>query len=349
MVTRRTEETEDEALGLHGEMVIRVPGDSSTGVGFRRLLQLCAFPFNAWRAIARRGIRPDLVISDPPPTVGILPILAPRLRAARTVYYFADSWTDLMAVSGSRASRILRFPIGRLESIVVRRSDIVVAVTEGVATTLTAKYPKSRVKSFLNGVDGSVFSNNGRIATPSGVTRPYFLYAGNFGEAHGASIFAEAADKAWTQGVNSFDLVYMGYGSGTAEIERIAAKWPERLHVLPPVPAEQAAAALRGAVAGLASLKPRDEIKDMMSVKALASIMCGTPLLYAGAGTFAQEVRTREYGYVVEHDPDALGSLMERLALREPDTSERERIASSAARKYDNRATAARLVAELSG
>src|SRR5690606_35176695 len=99
------------------------------------------------------------VISDPPPTVGLAAILLARRAHAKASYYYADSWADLLAVSGSAAARWLARPVALVERFVLGKVAMIIAVTPGVARGLYPIYPK--VLLAHNGVDGEIFTSLG--------------------------------------------------------------------------------------------------------------------------------------------------------------------------------------------
>ena len=327
----------DRELGPMGERIVRVSGDTSTGFGLKRAWELLGFAARAMLAVRRLVPAADVMVSDPPPTVGIGLIFLRNRSSRRSIYYLSDSWRDLVAISGSGKARHLAFLVGIIENFVVRRVDIVIA-----ATTHLAQYARrlnSNVVCLRNGVDGIIFTADGPSSSelaPKG-DLPYFLYAGNYGEAHGASVFALAAERLWRNGEVGFGLVYVGYGSDAPDIHKVAQAWPGQLRIIDPVQPPVVAAAFRGALAGLASVKDVREMHGATPVKALASIMSGCPLIYAGGGSFRSEVVDRGWGAACDTDVEQVAQSMLSF-LRSPWTAaQRARLGAEAQDHYDNR------------
>lgn len=331
-------------LGPNGEQISRVPGDNATGVGLRRIFDLVRFPWAAWRS-ARRMPRADVVLADPPPTVGLAALILARQFKGVPVYYFADPWGRLLRSSNSRVGPALGVLVGLLERMVLKASGLVLTVTPGFARQ--AGQYSNEVVLVLNGVDGSVFrycdSTDGLVHLDLPAV-PYFLYAGNYGEAHAASIFARAALLDWRAGKRTYGVVFMGYGSDAQAIHGAAAEFPDLCKSIPPQPPTIAAAAFRGAVGGLASVKPSEHMSDAVSVKALASIMCGAPLVYVGGGPFFDEVEARRYGVALPHNEGSVAQALEQFAQSPWTPHQRSELAARAAERYDNRIQAVQLV-----
>ncbi|MBD8011308.1 glycosyltransferase [Microbacterium sp. Re1] len=332
--------------GPHGESILRVRGDSSTGVGLRRASELILFPLRALIRAKRLNTEFRLIIADPPPTVGLAALLL-RSRGRRLVYYFADSWRELLAASGGRLGRLLAGPVGKLERGVLRRADVVIAVTHGRAALAESAGGAAILSP--NGVDGAVFTHDAPevepFRPPTGL--PYLLYAGNFGEAHGSQIFAQAASRTWATDSRNFALIFMGYGSNQAALEEYAREWPENFFIIPPQTPEVAASAYRQSCGGLASVKPDDNLAHAVSVKALAAVMAGAPLIYVGAGPFVNDVVSGNMGLVASHSAEDVASHFRSLIQEPWSDRERAKLSSAARRLYDNRQLAHTLVDNL--
>lgn len=285
--------------------VHRVPGDTSTGLNARRLGELWQFS----RAVVRvaRTLAPiDIVLADPPPTAGLSGLQAARDHAALGVYYYADSWADMVGQSTGSLARTLSPVVRGTEARALRRADVVVAVTERLRSQAAdVRDSAADVLLVPNGADLSDFAPDGpQWADPWAGALPYVVYAGNMGVVHGAPVFLDAAEQLWAGGVE-FGVAFLGYGVDRAEIQARAAHSGGRCVVLDPQPASVAASAFRGAVAGLASVRPIAVTNDSRPAKAVASIACGCPVLYAGSGEFADTVRTEQLGVAVPYDAPA--------------------------------------------
>ena len=327
--------------GPLGERVVPLPADKATGVGLARLVGLGRFAWAVRRALPR--LQPDVVVSDPPPTSALAGLSA---GGAPLVYYVADSWAQMLREGDSKLGLLIARGVHRLESRALRRSALVVAVRANLAA-LANDAGASRVILEPYGTDLTVFQPEGALwADPWGGELPYFLYAGNYGVVHGATVFIEAAERLWSDGLR-FGVVYMGYGADQPEVEAAAARHPEFFRTFTSQPPETAAAAYRGALAALSSARPLAVTAETRPAKSLAAAACGCPQVYSGAGSFAAEVSAGELGIAVPWDPAAAATAMQSLVEAAEDDpgaqQHRKAIAAYAAREYDVGATAHRL------
>ena len=343
--TARSDACLEPVTGPVGEKVVPLPGDKATGVGLGRLLGLGRFALASRRRL--RGLRPDVVVSDPPPTSG----LAALTTGAPMVYYTADSWAQMLSEGESRFGLLIARGVKVLESRAFRRSSLVVAVRPNLgALAQAAGAPNVSVEPY--GTDLHVFTPQGdRWDDPWGGDLPYFLYAGNYGVVQGAPVFIEAAERLWADGLR-FGVVFMGYGSDQPAVDAAAARNPEHFRAYDAQPPETAAAAFRGAVAALSSNIPRPVTAETRLAKALAAAACGCPQVYAGSGLFAQEMSAGDLGPAVPWDKDAVAEAMREVLRRAEEDPEdqrrhREAIAAYAATEFDMSATAARIADEI--
>jgi glycosyltransferase involved in cell wall biosynthesis len=291
--------------------------------------------------------RPDVVVAEPPPTTGLVVRLVCTLKRVPYVYYAADVWSDASASAAPRAVvRLLR----AVESWVLRGAARVVAVTPGVADRVH-ELGASDVRLVRNGIDTAVFRPEGPVH-PDAPQGPYAVYAGTMSEWQGADVFVRAM-PAVLEKVPDATLVYLGQGSAAEEIAAAARSLPDGgrcVHVLPPVPAAEAAAWLRGARAALVSLKPGQGYDFALPTKVLAGIASGAPVLYAGPGAARDMIGADGLGRVADWDPASVGSELAMMIATEVDGSERRRLGAWADEHASLRARSgdvARIVLEL--
>lgn len=330
-----------EPVGPRGERIHYAAGPEKGGVGPGRALRLAAFAAGVLR-VGRR-IKADLVISDPPPTAGTSASLLARQKKVPFVYYMADSWVGASEDMSGFAGR-LRKVIRALEAHVVTGADQVVAATRGMAR-IAGNLGATRVTVVENGADISTYSPDGPSWQAPG-PRPFFLYAGNAGAVHGATVFSEAANILWRAGLD-FDLVFMGYGTDFDDVAHLADR-PERVHRVEPQPVDVVASAYRGAAGALSSLRPNPKYADARPIKTLTGLACGCPAVYSGEGDFAAVIQREGLGFATQWDVEATADSM-RKALElserpEEATALRAHCAEYAREHFDDRKAASRVV-----
>lgn len=264
----------------------------------------------------------DVVVCEPPPTTGLVVRLTSALRRVPYVYYAADIWSDAAqaAAMPTPVVRVLR----ALETFALRGADAVVAVSDAVADRLR-ELGVNRVTTVRNGVDTAVFSPDGPTTH---LDRPYLVYAGTTSEWQGAEVFVRAMRRVLEQ-VPDAKLVFLGQGSSWEHIRTEAAALPPgTVEMRGLVPAEEAARWQRGARAALVSILPGRGYDLAYPTKILAALACGTPVVYAGPGPAADDIRRHDLGWSVEHDHVSVAHAMVAALRAEPQTEEGARRAA---------------------
>ncbi|HEX7835178.1 MAG TPA: glycosyltransferase family 4 protein [Pseudolysinimonas sp.] len=287
----------------------------------RGYLQYLSFDLPAlFRMLFARRV--DLVVNEPPPTTGVVTRIANGLRRRPYVYYAADIWSDAVAMTS--APRFVARSVRVMERWAVRGAAAVISASEVFTERMRELGYGDRIVTIGNGVDTTLFGpGDDRVE----LDHPYLLYAGTASEVHGAGIFLDAAEKL-VPGMPELRVVFIGQGSERADLERRASalgdgvvRFEGRLE-----PAE-VSRWIRGAQATLASVRPEGYHRAMAS-KMYASVVCGTPVVYAGAGPGREFAGDPGVGWAVDYDVDAVAEAMREALARPRDEQERTRLAA---------------------
>ena len=281
-----------------------------------------------WRLLT--SPRPDVVVVEPPPTTGAVTRVALALRSLRGrrvpyVYYAADVWSDATASIG--APRPVVAVMRAVEAFALRGARDVVAVSEGVAERVRALTgSRARVAVVPNGIDTDVFTPDG-LRHPDAPSTPYLVYAGTASEWQGAEIFAEAL-RAVLRDEPDVRLVFLGQGSSWPALQRVRDDLPAgAIELRPLAPPAEAAAWQRGAAAAVVSVRPGLGYDFAYPTKVLAALACGTPVVFAGPGPAAADLREHGLGDPVDYDPAAVASAMLRAVRGAPAEGAGRRVA----------------------
>ena len=274
--------------------------------------------------------RPDVVVSEPPPTTGVVVRLVCALRRVPYVYYAADVWSDAAASTGAPGA-VVRV-VTALERFALRGARAVVAVSDGVAERIRdLSVDDAQVTVVRNGIDTTVFTPDGP-RHPRSDHAPYLLYAGTASEWQGAEIFVEALARV-RETVPGARVVFLGQGSAwpamrqTADTLGLGAS-TQAVTFVDATPPAEAAAWLRGAHGALVSLRPGQGYDFAFPTKVLAAVACGTPVLYAGPGPAGPVVTDGDLGTATAYDVAEVAEAMTgMLRAGRPTPAERERLA----------------------
>lgn len=260
--------------------------------------------------------RPTVVVSEPPPTTGVVVRVISALRRVPYVYYAADIWSDAAASTGAPAPLVR--VVAAMERWALRGARAVIAVSDGVAARLgELGVDPAAVTVVRNGIDTSVFTPAGPVPADA-PPAPYLVYAGTASEWQGAEIFVEALAQV-RESVPDARVVFLGQGSAWSTIAEQAAELPAgavELHVA--VPPEVAAQWLRGAWGALVSLRPGMGYDFAFPTKVFAALACGTPVLYAGPGPAREVLTHHDLGVVTNYSVDEVARAMIALLTSQP-------------------------------
>jgi len=297
-----------------GVRVSRFPVLRDAGGNVRGYVQYLSFDIPLFfRLLLTRA---DLVVSEPPPTTGLVVAVTSWLRRRPYAYYAADIWTDgLVALGAPRTLiRIMRV----VEGVVLRGARSVIAVSDEVAQkVLDFGVDTAAVATVGNGVDTDVFTPEGTAAQ---ATHPTFVYTGSMSEWQGPAVFVEALAIVRERYPDAA-IRFFGQGVEEPHIRQAAERLglTGSVHLSGVVPPATSAQWIRGATAALASIRPGIGYDFAKPTKTYAAAACGTPVVFAGIGVGAALVADNGLGWSCDFTPDAVAAAMIAAADAERD------------------------------
>lgn len=272
--------------------------------------------------------RTEWVVIEYPTLFGALPALVvARLRGQRTTVIVADLWVDAIVELGALPDGRLLALMRRLERQLLRRADLVTAVTEGVQDAVVAKgVDPQRLAWLPNGADTVMFSpgaEDAELRAELGVAahEHLFLYAGTHGYVHGLQVVLDAAALLADEPVR---FVLVGDGSEKASlVAQAQARGLDNIRFLAPVAPEEVARMLRVATAGLATVRAGDLYRSVRSAKMLPTMSSGRPVIYSGDDEGARLVASVGAGLVTDPGDGAdLAAAIRRLVASPQECAE---------------------------
>lgn len=297
------------------------------------------------------GRRAQAIVVEPPPTTGFVVRLAAAIRRIPYLYYAADIWSDGATQTGA-PSWVVRV-VRAVELFAMRGAYTVLSVSESLTTRLAELGVERGVLTVGNGVDTRPFCTGEEALGQYRRTLPReFVYAGTASEWHGATVFVEALPRVLAKAPDA-RIRFIGSGSEMKAIETRAVELgvSGAITVEPILPPAQLAPILRGATAALASIRPGPGNEFTFPTKLYASMLCGTPSIFAGVGPAAEFLRTEiegtPLGLAVELDPVAVADAMITIAESNDHADHRMRVVAWAVEHVSLSAVADRIVADV--
>jgi glycosyltransferase involved in cell wall biosynthesis len=300
---------------------------------FHRLLSFISFMFSSL-VIGWRVPKVDLVWGTSPPiTQGLTAWALARLKGAPLLFEVRDLWPAFaVAVGVLKQPLLIRIAEG-MERFLYRHADQVMVNSPGFIEHVEAR-GAGQVALIPNGADVAMFDpqDDGEAFRRAHdlVGKFVALYAGAHGMSNDLGVLLQAA--ALLRDRPRIALVLLGDGKEKALLMTKAAKLGlGNVHFLPPVAKNEMGAALAGADACIAILKPVELYKTVYPNKVFDYMAAGRPVILAIDGVVREVVRKAEAGIPVKPgDPQALASAISELA----DDPSRRRAMGHNGRRY---------------
>ncbi|HTX93264.1 MAG TPA: glycosyltransferase family 4 protein [Anaerolineales bacterium] len=279
----------------------------------------------------------DLVWGTSPPIFqGMTAWVLARLKRVPFLFEVRDLWPSFaMAVGVLKNPTLIKMSLW-LEGFLYRHADRLMVNSPGYVAHVSQRGAR-RVELVPNGADpgmfepadkGTVFRLGNRL-----VDKFVLLYAGAHGMSNDLAVVLEAAKILQEVTVPiPIRIVFLGDGKEKPALQKQAAEMClANVQFLPPVPKAGMPAALAGADACLAILKPIDEYKTTYPNKVFDYMAAGRPVVLAIDGVIRQVVEAAGCGvFARPGDPASLAEAVRSLAV----DRDRSRQMGLAGRRY---------------
>ncbi|WP_083562799.1 glycosyltransferase [Boudabousia liubingyangii] len=250
-----------------------------------------------FRLFAQRNVK--YVLFEPPFTTGLVVSTYSLLKRVPYIYYAADIVTEAQ-------SDLLPKPIFKLvllfQRYLLSQARLVLVINEDMRET-ALKMGAKRIEVVNNGIDTDQFtpptgSLDPELAKQMGITGPYFIYAGTASDLQNAPIFGRALLSE--PQLQDYQLLYLTQGNEQDQIDELGKQYPDRILVRGLQKPEVARELQGHAVAALASIKPGNGYDFAYPTKVYSAYACGSPVVFAGVGPAAADIKRSDLGQAVE-------------------------------------------------
>jgi len=261
------------------------------------------FSFMASSFFAGLGVKHvDLVWGTSPPIFqGATAWLLARLKRVPFLFEVRDLWPSFAIAVGVLKNPIFIKMSLWLEGFLYRHADLVVVNSPGYVAHVRERGAR-RVELIPNGADPQMFDPADQGVSFRSTNRLddkfVVLYAGAHGMSNDLGVALEAAKILQDAPAPSEVIfVFLGDGKEKPALQKQAAEMGlSNVLFLPPVPKVEMAAALAGADACLAILKPIEEYKTTYPNKVFDYMAAGRPVVLAIDGVIRQVVEAAHCG-----------------------------------------------------
>ncbi len=284
---------------------------------FHRLLAFFSFALSSFFAgLAVQNV--DVVWGTSPPIFqGWTAWLLARLKGAKLLFEVRDLWPDFaIAVGVLKNPTLIKMSLW-LERFLYRHADQVMVNSPGYVEHVASRGAQ-RVELIPNGADPGMFNPldlGAQFRIANNLKNKFVvLYAGAHGISNDLEIVLESACLLARR--LDIQFILLGDGKEKANLQARARELGvKNVLFLPPVPKSGMGAALAGADACLAILKPLDEYKTTYPNKVFDYMAAGRPVLLAIDGVIREVVEAAGCGLFCEPgNPQALAEAVLKLA-----------------------------------
>ncbi len=240
--------------------------------------------------------------TSPPIFQGWTAWMLARLKGAKFLFEVRDLWPDFAIAVGVLKNATLIKMSFWLERFLYRHADRMMVNSPAYVDHVLGRGAK-RVDLVPNGADPGMFdpADTGEAFRAAHHLHDKFvvMYAGAHGMSNDLGVALEAARLlAYDPRIH---FVFVGDGKEKPVLQAHAAEFGlQNITFLPPVPKSGMAAALAGADACLAILKPLDEYKTTYPNKVFDYMAAGRPVVLAIDGVIRNVVEAAECGLFAE-------------------------------------------------
>jgi glycosyltransferase involved in cell wall biosynthesis len=256
--------------------------------------------------------RADVVIATSPQFLaGWAGVPVSRAHGTPLVLEIRDIWPDsITAVGALEEGRLVR-ALERLELLLYKSADHIVAVGEGYRQNMIRKgVPPAKIEVVTNGVDTELFTPreaDAALRERLGLTGKYVVaFAGTIGMASGLEVALGAARRLKAQGRHDIAFLLVGDGAVRAELETAArAEGLDNIVFTGLVPRRELPAYLASSDACLVHFRKQELFSTILPSKFFEDAAMERPILLGFEGAARAMLKEADCGIAFEPGNDA--------------------------------------------
>lgn len=265
----------------------------------------------------------DVIVCESPPLfLGITAVVISKLKRSRLIINVSDLWPESAEKLNLVSNKTLLSMAYFLEGWIYKHAFMITGQTKGIVTNIKSRFPQKDVIWFPNGVDLTLFENEGehvdwrnKLSIPE--TDFVLLYAGIIGYAQGLDVILMAAEE-----LKAFPTKFLIVGDGP-EKERLEAaalgKTLTNVIFHSNIEKKLMPSLIKASDAYIVPLKKLELFKGAIPSKLFEPLALGKPILLGVDGEareiFIEEGRTGIY-FEPENSSELVAGIMNLLSDR---------------------------------
>lgn len=266
----------------------------------------------------------DLVISSSGPiTAGIPGLIAKIFRRKKFVFEVRDLWPEGPIELGVLKNKFIQKMSYSFEKRCYKNSSLVVALSPGMKSNITDRFPETNAISVTNSANIELFSSPKEdIKHPQLIGKKFAIYSGNIGLVNNSELLYRTAKKLKEQGRDDIVIVLIGDGQQKEEIMK-KSEGLDTILFLGLMPKVELVNYVKNALVSLIPLDDTPMLSTSSPNKLFESMAAAVPVIQTTNGWIKEMLDESQSGFTVSPtDEDELVEKLIFLADNEKESKE---------------------------
>ena len=242
----------------------------------------------------------DIVIaSSGPITVGIPGLIAKVFRRKKFVFEVRDLWPEGPIELGVLKNKFVQKISYAFEKKCYKSSSLVVALSPGMKSNITDRFPKTNAISITNSANIELFSSQKeKIVHPHLVSKKIAIYTGNIGIVNNSDLLYRTAKKLREEGREDIVIVLIGDGQQKEEIMK-KSEGLNTILFLDLMPKVELVNYIKNALVSIIPLSDTPMLSTSSPNKLFESMAASIPVIQTTNGWIKKMLQESQSGFTV--------------------------------------------------
>jgi glycosyltransferase involved in cell wall biosynthesis len=289
----------------------------------------------------------DLVIaSSGPITAGVPGLIAKIFRRKKFVFEVRDLWPEGPIELGVLKNKFIQKMSYAFEKKCYKSSSLVVALSPGMKSNITDRFPKTNAISVTNSANIKLFSSPKETIThPQLVGKKFAIYTGNIGMVNNSELLYRTAKKLREEGREDIVILLIGDGQQKEEIIK-KSKGLNTILFLDLMPKVELVNYVKNALVSIIPLNDTPILSTSSPNKLFESMAAAIPVIQTTTGWIKKMLQESQSGFTVS--PTKEDELFDKIVFLADNEFEAEEIGKRgfefARRNFDKNILSERMI-----